>query len=61
MRDYYSIPRRRYACTLSIAEGDNAALATMRDTIQRELFPEPTPVRARSADCEYRNFCADVF
>lgn len=29
--------------------------------VKEQSFPDPTPVRARCAQCEYRNFCGDVF
>ncbi len=29
--------------------------------IDRERMPPPTPLRQRCADCEYKNFCGDVF
>jgi CRISPR-associated exonuclease Cas4 len=32
-----------------------------RKVVTGEGFPDPTPVRARCAQCEYRNFCGDVF
>lgn len=38
-----------------------AALDAIRDTIRKQRTPEPTEVVARCADCEYRNYCADVF
>jgi CRISPR/Cas system-associated exonuclease Cas4 (RecB family) len=37
------------------------ALSMMQRIIEKELFPEPTAIRSRCTDCEYRNFCADVF
>lgn len=36
-------------------------LEEIRDMIQRESMPEPTPVRSRCAECEYRNYCGDIF
>ncbi|MEX0806090.1 MAG: CRISPR-associated protein Cas4 [Candidatus Binatia bacterium] len=33
----------------------------MRRMIEEEKMPPPTPVRNRCADCEYRNFCGDIF
>jgi CRISPR-associated exonuclease Cas4 len=29
--------------------------------VREQSFPDPTPVRARCVQCEYRNFCGDVF
>jgi len=37
------------------------ALSGIYKMIQTETFPEATSARARCTDCEYRNFCADVF
>jgi len=33
----------------------------IRTLIGSERMPDATPVRARCTDCEYRNYCADVF
>jgi CRISPR-associated exonuclease Cas4 len=51
----------RFAMTESLLAEARSALATMHDMAEHESFPDPTPVRARCTDCEYRNFCADVF
>ena len=51
----------RFPVTEPLLSESRSALAAMQNTIQHEIFPEPTPVRARCTDCEYRNFCADVF
>ena len=37
------------------------ALGRMRDVLRDQGFPPPTPVRARCTNCEFRNFCGDVF
>jgi CRISPR-associated exonuclease Cas4 len=34
------------------------AIQTIRTT---EIFPEPTPVRNRCAECEYANYCGDIW
>lgn len=36
-------------------------LEAMREMIRAERMPEPTPVRSRCAECEYRNYCGDIF
>lgn len=36
-------------------------LDAMREMIRRERMPEPTPVRQRCVECEYRNYCGDIF
>ncbi len=38
-----------------------ASLDAIRTMLGDERFPDPTPVRARCEECEYRNFCGDVF
>ncbi len=42
-------------------EEARAALDSMRNSIQQQRTPEPTDMVARCTDCEYRNYCADVF
>lgn len=36
-------------------------LQEVREMIEREMMPPPTPVRNRCADCEFRNYCSDIF
>lgn len=36
-------------------------LRQIREMIREQILPEPTPVRARCEDCEFRNYCGDVF
>jgi CRISPR-associated exonuclease Cas4 len=36
-------------------------LASIRRMIQEAILPEPTSVRARCAECEFRNYCGDIF
>ncbi len=36
-------------------------LEDIRRMLRAERMPAPTPVRARCWDCEYRNYCGDVF
>jgi CRISPR-associated exonuclease Cas4 len=36
-------------------------LGQMRTLIRTQEFPSPTPVRTRCVDCEFRNFCGDIF
>lgn len=38
-----------------------SALKQARELVMAQQFPDPTPVRARCVQCEYRNFCGDVF
>ncbi|MCS6303981.1 MAG: CRISPR-associated protein Cas4 [Nitrospira sp.] len=37
------------------------ALEKIREMIRLQRVPEPTEVQARCTDCEYRNYCGDVF
>ncbi|MGE0275590.1 MAG: CRISPR-associated protein Cas4 [Nitrospiraceae bacterium] len=37
------------------------ALNSIREMIVKERVPVATEVRARCTDCEYRNYCGDVF
>ncbi len=36
-------------------------LTEIREMVEREQMPPPTPARTRCTDCEYRNFCGDIF
>jgi CRISPR-associated exonuclease Cas4 len=36
-------------------------LHEIRRMIREQMLPEPTPVRARCEECEFRNYCGDVF
>lgn len=36
-------------------------LEEIRSAIASEAMPDPTEVRARCENCEYRNYCADIF
>jgi len=36
-------------------------IEAMRRMLVTERMPPPTPVRARCEDCEYRNYCGDIF
>jgi CRISPR-associated exonuclease Cas4 len=38
-----------------------AALDGIREMGEQQLFPEPTPVRGRCAECEYANYCSDIW
>lgn len=51
----------RFPMTETLLSEARSTLTAMREMIEHETFPEATPVRARCTDCEYRNFCADVF
>ena len=51
----------RFPMSDSLLSEARSALQSINHMIELETFPEPTPVRARCIDCEYRNFCGDVF
>jgi CRISPR-associated exonuclease Cas4 len=36
-------------------------LTAIRDSLRLQRMPEATSARARCVECEYRNYCADVF
>lgn len=36
-------------------------LSSIREMILDEILPPPTQVRARCAECEFRNYCGDIF
>jgi CRISPR-associated exonuclease Cas4 len=38
-----------------------AMLTEIRSMIREGMLPTPSPVRARCEDCEFRNYCGDVF
>jgi len=38
-----------------------SVLKQARVLVTRQEFPDPTSVRGRCVQCEYRNFCGDVF
>jgi len=44
-----------------LREGVRGTLAEMREVFAGQECPRPTPVRARCMECEFRNFCGDVF
>jgi len=36
-------------------------LQEIRDMVREGILPAPTPVRARCQECEFRNYCGDIF
>ena len=36
-------------------------LGQMRTMIREGILPAPTPIRARCEECEFRNYCGDIF
>jgi CRISPR-associated exonuclease Cas4 len=60
----YRIPRREVTAipiTAELRAQTVQMLAAIRRMIRTESMPDPTPVRARCAECEYRNYCGDIF
>lgn len=60
----YLVPKKE-AVAIPIEESDRAGviqmLAEIRQMIERERMPDPTPVMARCESCEYQNYCADIW
>lgn len=60
----YRIPDDRvYEMTMDLGTKQQAEYAVQAIAQMQidEVFPEPTPVRGRCRDCEYSNFCGDVW
>jgi len=60
----YLIPQEKaviFDLTKEQKEETLGMLEEMRKMIRAERMPEPTPVRSRCAECEYRNYCGDIF
>jgi CRISPR-associated exonuclease Cas4 len=60
----YRIPDSRVftiEITDRLREAVTAAVAGIRDVGETQLCPEPTEVRGRCVECEYANYCADVW
>ena len=60
----YLIPKSDaivFDLTAELKEQTRTMLGEIRRMIEKEEMPPPTPVRNRCTDCEYRNFCGDVF
>ena len=59
----YFIPTRksqRVELTEDLKTAASTALTDIQEMIAREIMPEPTPVREKCRDCEFRRFCNDV-
>jgi CRISPR-associated exonuclease Cas4 len=50
-----------FELTPDLKEQTRTMLSEIRQMIEKEEIPPPTPVRNRCTDCEYRNFCGDIF
>ncbi len=51
----------RVTVTEGLKELLRARLREIRDMIREQFPPDPTPVRARCEECEFRNYCGDIF
>ncbi len=47
--------------TMQLKEETVDRLAQIRCIIQEGILPAPTPVRSRCEECEFRNYCGDIF
>ena len=47
--------------TMQLKEETVDRLAQIRCMIQEGILPAPTPVRSRCEECEFRNYCGDIF
>jgi len=47
--------------TLERKKETRGVISEIRQMIEGEQMPAPTPVRNRCTDCEYRNYCGDIF
>lgn len=50
-----------YDMTQDLKEQCIRTLEVIRDMILEERFPDPPSQRTKCADCEYRNYCRDVW
>lgn len=60
----YRIPDNRVYTILITDELRGRVRAALRGICEigeRQVFPEPTSVRARCAECEYANYCSDIW
>jgi CRISPR-associated exonuclease Cas4 len=60
----YRIPDDRlfaFAVTAAWKQRVTDAVAAIGELERTAWCPEPTPVRARCAECEYANYCADIW
>lgn len=60
----YRVPRHdvsAIAMTENLRRDTIDCIREMRAMIRSERMPPPTNLRARCTDCEYRNYCGDVF
>lgn len=51
----------RITITQALKDLVRRRLTEIRLMIQDAILPEPTPTRARCQECEFRNYCGDIF
>ncbi|HEX5414280.1 MAG TPA: CRISPR-associated protein Cas4 [Chloroflexota bacterium] len=59
----YFVPSRRsrpVELTDDLKDSVRVAIVEIREMVQRETMPLPTPRRERCTNCEFRRFCNDV-
>ena len=47
--------------TIDLRKSVLDTIASIRALDNAAMFPEPTPVRGRCEECEFANFCADIW
>jgi CRISPR-associated exonuclease Cas4 len=60
----YRIPDNRLfriPITEDLRRRVRAVITGIRSVVEGEYFPEPTRVRARCTECEYANYCSDIW
>jgi CRISPR-associated exonuclease Cas4 len=60
----YIAPRNqlvRVIVTDGLRDLVRARLDQIREMVREQFLPDRTPVRARCEECEFRNYCGDVF
>jgi CRISPR-associated exonuclease Cas4 len=60
----YRIPDNRIfvePVTLELRQAVKTAVVDIRGAGQSQLCPEPTDVRGRCVECEFANYCADIW
>jgi CRISPR-associated exonuclease Cas4 len=52
---------REVPLSTPLKDKTHSRLSQLRRMIERESHPDATPVKGRCIDCEFRNFCLDVW
>lgn len=51
----------RVPITVELRQRCRDRMAEIRTMIEEQWMPDPTPVRERCSECEFRNYCGDIF